>query len=80
MAVQKVSTTWTLEREERGGKMYTQAELELEATFGHSEARGDDPGETRLEIDRVTCGGEGFTLTPEEEKQIIESWTEELLS
>lgn len=80
MAVQKVSTTWTLEREERGGKLYTQAELELEATFAHSRPRGDDPGESRLEIDRVTCGGEGFTLTPEEEKQIVNGWIEELVS
>ena len=75
-----VSTRWFVERFTPDGEYVDGApfEVEVEGVFSWSPAYFDDPGECRLELDRVTCNGELFALTPNEERQLIDQWTEEL--
>lgn len=73
-----VTTDWELERIEP--HVYHRFTLWIEGEFSYATATRDDPGDCRLELDRVTCGGEPFDLTLAEETAIIDQWLEDLRS
>jgi hypothetical protein len=72
----RVSTDWELERCDDFS--YHNWTLVLKGELAYAPATFDDPGESRLELDSVTCGGEPFALTADEERRIVDAWLEDL--